>query len=86
MASAVALGAAGFVAATLGVLTVVGRWRGPAAADVVVLLAPAAAAVTGGVLAAWWWSARLARAARHAAAASEQAIADAGERKLMEAS
>jgi signal transduction histidine kinase len=86
VAAAVALGAAGFAAATVGALALAGLWRGSVTADAIVLLAPAAAAMTGGVLAAWWWSARLARAARHAVAASEQAIADAGERKLMEAS
>lgn len=53
VASAVALGAASFVAATLGVLVVTGLWRGAGATDAIVLLAPAAAALTGGVLAAW---------------------------------
>jgi signal transduction histidine kinase len=45
-----------------------------------------AAAALGAALAAWWWTARRVREVGRAVAANEQTLADAGERKAMEAS
>jgi signal transduction histidine kinase len=71
------------VAATLGALAWLGQWSPER--DMLPLVA-ASCATMGAVIGGWWWGTRLAHRARRAVAASEQAIADAGERKLMEAS